>query len=46
MVGFDIHHIGDAGTAGIAPVENIFELSKAVRGARHTYKMMCSSINR
>lgn len=46
MVGFDIHHIGDGGPGGIAQVENIFELSKAIRGARHTLKAMCISINR
>lgn len=46
MVGFDIHHIGDAGSGGIAPYNNIFELSKSVRGIRHTLKMICTSINR
>lgn len=46
MVGFDIHHIGDAGFGGMAPLENIFELSVAVRGRRHTYKMIGTSIKR
>lgn len=46
MVGFDIHHIGDAGFGGLAPLENIFELSVAVRGKRHTYKMIGTSIRR
>lgn len=46
MVGFDIHHIGDAGFGGLAPLENIFELSVAVRGRRHTYKMIGTSIKR
>lgn len=46
MVGFDIHHIGDAGAGGISPFENIFELSKSVRGLRHTVKMMATSIKR
>lgn len=46
MVGFDIHHIGDGGPGGLTQVENIYELSKAVRGKRHTLKAMCISINR
>lgn len=46
MVGFDIHHIGDAGYGGLAIVENIYELSKVVRGLRQTLKAMGSSINR
>lgn len=46
MVGFDMHHIGDAGAGGIANPENILALSEAVRGKRHTLKMMVSSINR
>lgn len=36
ICGVDIHHIGDAGYSGIAPVENIFALSDAIRGKRHT----------
>lgn len=43
MVGFDIHHIGDAGEGGVSYFENIFELSRAVRGKRHTLKMICTS---
>ncbi|MGT2799962.1 DUF7916 family protein [Streptococcus marmotae] len=43
MVGFDIHHIGDAGEGGVSPFENIFELSKVVRGRKHTLKMICTS---
>lgn len=46
MIGFDIHHIGDAGFGGLAPLENIFELSIAVRGRRHTYNMIGASIKR
>lgn len=42
MVGFDISHIGDAGFGGVSSYENIFELSKVVRGTRHTLKMICS----
>lgn len=46
ICGVDIQHIGDAGYAGLAPVENIFALSKAIRGMRHTASMMARSINR
>lgn len=44
--GFDIQHIGDAGYAGIALLENITTLSIAVRGKRWTYHTMAASINR
>ena len=46
ICGVDIQHIGDAGNAGLAPVENIFALSKAIRGMRHTASMMARSIQR
>lgn len=46
ICGVDIQHIGDAGYAGLAPVENIFALSKAIRGMRHTASMMARSIQR
>lgn len=46
MCGVDIQHIGDAGYGGLAPVENIFTLSKAIRGQRHTLAMIGRSINR
>ncbi len=46
MAGFDMHHVGDAGAGGIADPENILELSKVVRGKRHTIRMMSTSINR
>lgn len=46
IIGFDIHHIGDAGYAGIAPYENIIELSKTIRGNRHTLRRMADSVNR
>lgn len=45
-LGVDIQHIGDAGYAGLAPVENIFAMSKAIRGQRHTVSMIARSINR
>lgn len=46
MVGFDLHHIGDAGFGGLAPLENVMALSIAIRGRRHTYKMIGTSIKR
>lgn len=46
VCGVDIQHIGDAGYAGLAPVENIFAMSKAIRGIRHTVSMVSRSINR
>lgn len=46
LCGVDIQHIGDAGYGGLAPVENIFALSKAIRGQRHTMAMIGQSINR
>lgn len=46
ICGVDIQHIGDAGYGGLAPVDNIFALSKALRGMRHTASMMARSIHR
>ena len=46
MTGTDIHHLGDAGYAGIALPENIQAYSIAVRGIRHTYRRMAASVNR
>lgn len=46
ICGVDIQHIGDAGYGGLAPVENIYELSKAIRGTRHTVSVIARSINR
>lgn len=46
MAGVDIQHIGDAGFGGLANCENIFELSVAIRGLRHTIFMISSSSNR
>ncbi|MCJ0941163.1 haloacid dehalogenase-like hydrolase [Mammaliicoccus sciuri] len=45
-LGVDIQHIGDAGYGGLAPVENIYALSKAIRGQRHTVSRIARSINR
>lgn len=46
ICGVDIQHIGDAGYGGLAPVMNIFEMSQAIRGIRHTVSRMARSINR
>lgn len=46
MAGVDIQHIGDAGYGGLAPYENIMELSIVIRGVRHTIHMISSSIIR
>ena len=46
MTGTDIHHLGDAGYGGMALPENIQAYSVAIRGIRHTYHRMASSINR
>lgn len=46
MAGTDMHHIGDSGYLSIALPENIKEYSTAIRGIRHTYVRMASSVNR
>lgn len=46
MMGSDIHHIGSSGTGGLAPYENIFELSVAIRGHNHTIRVIASSLLR
>ena len=46
ICGVDIRHIGDSGYGCLAPVENIFAMSKALRGQRHTISMISRSINR
>ena len=46
MTGTDLHHLGDSGYVGMALPENILEYSKVIRGVRHTYHRMASSINR
>lgn len=46
ICGVDIQHIGDAGYGGVAPFQNIFALSKAIRGVRHTVSRVARSINR
>jgi hypothetical protein len=46
MSGADIHHLGDAGTMGIAVPENIYAWSMALRGRRHTWHRMAASLKR
>lgn len=46
MTGTDIHHLGDAGYAGMSLPENIQAYSVAIRGIRHTYHRMACSVNR
>ena len=46
MTGTDIHHLGDAGYAGMSLPENIKAYSVAVRGIRHTYHRMAVSVER
>ncbi|WP_323616219.1 haloacid dehalogenase-like hydrolase [Erysipelothrix rhusiopathiae] len=46
ICGVDIHHIGDAGYAGLGPVENIFAIGQAIRGIRHTLSSCARSVNR
>lgn len=46
MTGTDLHHLGDSGYLGMALPENILEYGKAIRGVRHTYHRMASSLNR
>lgn len=46
MAGVDMQHIGDAGYHGLAPVENIYHMSLAIRGIRHTVSRMARSVVR
>lgn len=46
VAGVDIQHIGDAGYGGLAPAENIYAMSLAIRGMRHTMNRISRSINR
>lgn len=45
MSGTDLHHIGDAGHAGCT-AENIMTYSIAIRGKRHTYNRLATSVYR
>lgn len=44
--GTDIHSLGDAGIAGMCEPENVMTISMTIRGKRHTYVRMASSIVR
>lgn len=46
MTGTDLHHLGDAGYAGMSLPENILAYGKVIRGIRHTYHRMAVSIKR
>lgn len=46
VAGVDIQHIGDSGYGGLAIVDNIFTLSVAIRGMRHTINRISISVNR
>lgn len=46
VAGVDIQHIGDAAYGGMADVHNIFAMSVAIRGIRHTVSRMASSVVR
>lgn len=46
MAGADIYHIGDTGFYGIAVPENIKTYSIVIRGRRHTYVRMATSVLR
>lgn len=46
MAGTDLHHLGDAGYAGVALPENLLEYGKVIRGVRHTYRRMAMSVRR
>lgn len=43
IAGVDIQHIGDAGYGGVAPYLNILEMSRVIRGDRHTLARMAGS---
>ena len=46
MTGTDIHHVGDCGFFGIALPENLLAYSIAIRGRRHAYRRMATSLLR
>lgn len=46
IIGVDIQHIGDSGYGGLAPCENIFTMSKTIKGLRHTIFRVSTSINK
>jgi hypothetical protein len=46
QLGADAFRLDEAGLSGMTPPENILAFSLALRGARHTYRRMASSILR
>ncbi|MBK8021038.1 MAG: hypothetical protein IPK19_06290 [Chloroflexi bacterium] len=46
QLGADAFRLDEAGLSGMPNPENIFAFSMALRGARHTYRRMASSIRR
>lgn len=46
QLGADAFRLDEAGLSGMPPAENVMAFSMALRGARHTYRRMSSSIRR
>ncbi|API89778.1 PEP phosphonomutase [Marinilactibacillus sp. 15R] len=46
IAGVDIQHIGDAGSGGVAPYQNLLEMSRTIRGDRHTIARIAGSNER
>lgn len=46
ICGVDIQHVGDSAWGFESPVNNLYAVSKAIRGERHTIQRMARSINR
>ncbi len=46
MTGADLHHLGDSGYSGMALPENLLAYSIAIRGRRHAYRRMATSLRR
>lgn len=46
IAGVDIQHIGDAGYGGVAPYQNLLEMSRTIRGDRHTISRIAGSNER
>ena len=46
MTGTDVHHLGDCGHFGITLPENLLAYSITIRGRRHAYRRMASSVLR
>ncbi len=46
ICGVDMQHVGDSAWGFESPVDNLYAVSKAIRGERHTIQRMARSINR